>query len=361
MISVRHLTKSFPTSNGRSIQALRDISCEIHEGEIVSIIGHSGCGKSTLLRALNLLDPPTAGEILVNGENILVKGYPAHQLRQRMGMVFQHFNLFNHLTVLENVTLAPMKLRGLDRTQAEQEGIEFLRKVGLAEKAQAMPSALSGGQKQRAAIARTLAMRPNIILFDEPTSALDPTMVGEVQGVIRLLAQEKMTMLIVTHEMRFARDISSRILFMHDGIIYEEGTPEQIFSHPQRPATQAFVRRIRSLTFDITNNDFDFYDMTTQIKQFCIRYSMPEKMDPITHVVEEMLVLMRKYDSPIHIEVTYSELNQTSTIVIIHKGETLSPLEREDTDELAVMIIHGMSNDIHTEQTPEGIKLTFAM
>ena len=348
MISIRHLYKSFHTPDGKKIHVLRDLSCEIHDGETVAIIGPSGTGKSTLLRALNMLEPPTSGEIIVDGEDITRKDYPVYQLRQKMGMVFQNFNLFKHLSVLDNVTLAPMKLRGLSREQAEQEGMEFLRKVELAEKAKAMPSELSGGQKQRAAIARTLAMHPEIILFDEPTSSLDPTMVGEVQGVIRQLAQEKMTMLIVTHKMRFAHDISDRVLFMYDGSIYEEGTPDQIFFHPKKP-------------FYITSSDFDFYDMTSQINQFCIRYSMPEKMDSITHVVEEMLILMRKYGKPIHIDVTYSEMDYTSTIVVIHQGETLSPLEREDADELAVMIIRGMSNDIQTEQTPEGVKLTFKM
>ena len=359
MISVRHLYKSFPSPYGKEISVLRDLNCEVHDGETVAIIGPSGTGKSTLLRTLNMLDPPTSGEILVDGENITGKDYPVHQLRQKMGMVFQSHNLFNHLNILGNVTLAPMKLRGLSREQAEQEGMEFLRKVELAEKAKAMPSELSGGQKQRAAIARTLAMRPKIILFDEPTSSLDPTMVGEVQGVIRTLAQEKMTMVIVTHKMRFAHDISDRVLFMYDGCIYEDGTPEQIFFHPQRPATQTFVQRIRTLTFEITSSDFDFYDMTSQIKQFCIRYSMPEKMDSIIHVVEEMLVLMRNYERPIHIEVTYSELNYTSTVVIVYHGESLSPLECEDADELAVMIIRGICSDIQTEQTPKGVKLTF--
>lgn len=361
MISIRHLYKSFFTPAGKEVHVLRDICCEINDGDTVAIIGPSGTGKSTLLRSLNMLESPTSGEIVVDGENIMGKDYPVYQLRQKMGMVFQNFNLFKHLSVLDNVTLAPMKLRGLSREQAEQEGMEFLRKVGLAEKAQAMPSELSGGQMQRAAIARTLAMKPEIILFDEPTSSLDPTMVGEVQSVIRQLALEKMTMIITTHQMRFAHDISDRILFMYNGSIYEDGTPDQIFFHPRKPITQAFVNRIRTLTFDITSSDFDFYDMTSQINQFCIRYSMPEKMDSITHVVEEMLIIMQKYGKPIHIEVTYSEMDYTSTIVILHYGETISPLEREDADELAVMIIRGMSNDIQTEQTPDGVKLTFKM
>jgi ABC-type polar amino acid transport system ATPase subunit len=361
MITINHLSKTYTNTNGTPLQVLRDVNCQINKGEVISIIGPSGTGKSTLLRAINLLDPPTGGEIIVDDENILTRGYPVEKLRQKMGMVFQSFNLFEHLTVLENVTLAPIKLRGLSREQAEKEAIDYLRKVGMAEKRDAMPSQLSGGQKQRVAIARTLAMRPSTILFDEPTSSLDPTMVGEVQGVIRTLAIDKMTMLIVTHEMKFARDVSTRVFFMDEGVILEEGTPEQIFNHPQLPATRTFVHRIRSLVFDIASRDFDFYDMTSQIKQFCIRHSIPEKMNPITHVVEEMLNLLAQYNKPVHIEVNYSELDYSSSVVILHKGETLSPLERPDSDELAVMIIRGMSKDIQTEPTPEGIKLTFQM
>ena len=361
MITINHLSKTYTNTDGTPLQVLRDVNCQINKGEVISIIGPSGTGKSTLLRAINLLDPPTGGEIIVDDENILTRGYPVEKLRQKMGMVFQSFNLFEHLTVLENVTLAPIKLRGLSREQAEKEAIDYLRKVGMAEKRDAMPSQLSGGQKQRVAIARTLAMKPDIILFDEPTTSLDPTMVGEVQGVIRALAHEKMTMVIVTHEMKFARDVSTRILFMYGGVIHEDGTPEQIFGNPQKPETKAFVHRIRSLVFDIRSLDFDFYDMTSKIKQFCIRYSMPEKMDPITHVVEEMLMLLSKYKKPVHIEVNYSELDYSSSISIVHEGETISPFDREDADELAVMIIRGMSKDIQTEPTPEGIKLTFQM
>ncbi len=361
MITVQHLTKTFVSSDGKQLQVLKDVNCHIDKGEVISIIGPSGTGKSTFLRTLNLLEFPTSGEIIVNGKNILSKNYPLNKLREKMGMVFQSFNLFEHLSVLDNVTLAPMKLHGLSRLQAEKEGIEYLRKVGLAEKLSAMPSQLSGGQKQRVAIARTLAMHPDIILFDEPTSALDPTMVGEVQGVIQSLAQEKMTMLIVTHEMKFAREVSSRIFFMYNGGIYEDGTPEQIFGNPQKTETRNFVHLIRKLIFDIENKDFDFYDMTSQIKQFCIRYAMPERMNPITHVVEEMLMLLSKYENPIHIEITYSELDYSSMIVFVHKGETISPLERNDADELSVLIIRGMSKEIQTQQTADGVQLTFFM
>lgn len=359
MIILQHIAKDYPNPNGGKTPVLRDVNCQIDKGEIVSIIGPSGSGKSTLLRCLNLLVPPTSGQIIVDGEDITRKGYPLHLLRQKMGMVFQNFNLFDHLNILDNITLAPIKLQGLDRQQAEEEGLEQLRKVGLVEKAHAMPSSLSGGQKQRAAIARCLAMKPDIILFDEPTSSLDPTMVGEVQGVIRTLAQEKMTMIIVTHEMKFARDISTRILFIYDGIIQEDGTPEQIFNHPQKPVTRDFVQRIRSLVFDIESRNFDFYDMMSQIRQFCIRYGIPEQMNTITHIVEEMLLLLSAYKSPVHIEVNHSELNGNSSVVILHCGERVSPFDRPDADELAVMIIQGMSKEIETEQTEKGIKLTF--
>ena len=246
MIQVNHLSKSYTQPNGEVIQVLKDVNCHIKKGEVISIIGPSGTGKSTFLRALNLLDPPTDGEILVEGEDILRKKYPLNKLRQRMGMVFQNFNLFEHLSILENVTLAPIKLLGLSKEDAQKEAMQMLRKVGMAEKADAMPKNLSGGQKQRVAIARCLAMHPDIILFDEPTSALDPTLVGEVLSVIRQLAKEGMTMLIVTHEMKFAYDVSTRIFFMNEGVIYEEGTPQQIFENPQREATRAFTNRIRT-------------------------------------------------------------------------------------------------------------------
>lgn len=361
MISVRHLAKSFPSADDHRVEVLRDINFDIQSGEVVAVIGPSGTGKSTLLRMLNRLETPTSGEIRVNGENILSKDYPVHRLRQRMGMVFQSFNLFNHLCVLDNVMLAPMKLLGLTREQAEHEAVEMLRKVGLAEKSHAMPASLSGGQQQRAAIARTLAMHPDIVLFDEPTSALDPTMVGEVQGVIRNLSQEKMTMIVVTHKMSFARDISSRVLFLYDGVVLEDGTPDQIFTNPQRKETRDFVHRIRKLTFEITDGDFDFYDMSSRIKQFCISCSMPEKMDAVTHVVEEILVIMQQFSKSIHIDVNHSDLDRTSSVVALHRGETLSPLDREGADELAAMIVRGMSKSIRTELTPEGVQLTIEM
>ena len=220
MIRVEHLSKSFG-----QVDVLRGINAEIRKGEVVSIIGPSGAGKSTFLRCLNLLDHPTSGSIWIDGVDVLARKANVPKVRQKMNMVFQSFNLFAHLSVLENLTLAPIRLRGMDRRVAGEKARDLLRLVGLAEKAERFPDELSGGQKQRVAIARCLAMEPEIVLFDEPTSALDPTMVSEVLAVIRRLAKDGMTMAIVTHEMDFARDVSNRVFYMDEGVIYEEGTP----------------------------------------------------------------------------------------------------------------------------------------
>ncbi len=206
MITVSHLCKQFVQPDGRSIAAIDDVSFHVERGEVVGIIGPSGAGKSVLLRTLNLLEPPTSGSITIDGEEILAKSYEHNRLHRRMGMVFQSLNLFGHLSVLDNVTLAPIKVLGMNREEAEQLGMEMLRKVAMAERADSMTQHLSGGQKQRVAIARCLAMKPEIVLLDEPTSSLDPTMVGEVQGVIRQLAQEKLTMVIVTHEVQHRKE-----------------------------------------------------------------------------------------------------------------------------------------------------------
>lgn len=361
MITVSHLTKDYPHPDGTANHVLDDISFHIDAGEVVSIIGPSGAGKSTLLRSLCLLERPTSGQILIQGEDILAPTYPQQRLRRQMGFVFQQFNLFPHLTVLGNITLPLTKVLGLSDSEARERALETLNHFALAEKADERPNNLSGGQQQRAAIARTLAMGSRILLLDEPTSALDPTMVGEVQGVLRLLAKDGLTMLIVTHRMRLARDIASRTFFLHKGHLLEDDTPDKIFKHPQHPETQTFVQQIHTLRFDIASRRFDFYDMMSQIRQFCLRYALPEKMDPITHIVEEMLLLLDHYNSPVHIEVNHSELSGASSVVILHQGESLSPLERPEADELAVMIVRGMSSNIDTEQTPEGVRLTFAV
>ena len=240
-IKVEKLRKCFG-----DLEVLRDISTEIHEGEVVVILGPSGSGKSTFLRCLNKLETATAGSIVVDGVDISDKKVNMNKVRENIGMVFQHFNLFNNMDVLHNLMLAPMELKKADKKEAKERAMAMLKRVGLAEKADAYPAQLSGGQKQRVAIARALAMEPEILLFDEPTSALDPEMVGEVLEVMRGLADEGMTMLVVTHEMAFARDVSNHVVYMADGIICEEGTPADIFENPQNARTKDFLARFRA-------------------------------------------------------------------------------------------------------------------
>ena len=239
MIEVKNLHKSF---NGNEV--LKGINENIEEGEVVVVIGPSGSGKSTFLRCLNLLEKPDSGEIWVDNQQINVSGVNKNQVRQKMGMVFQHFNLFPHLTVKKNITLAPVKLKKFTKDEADKKANELLKIVGLEEKANAFPKSLSGGQQQRIAIARALAMEPEIMLFDEPTSALDPEMVGEVLEVMKNLAKSGMTMVVVTHEMGFAREVASRILFMDEGQILERGTPEEIFENPKNDRTKEFLSKV---------------------------------------------------------------------------------------------------------------------
>ena len=329
MISIKHLSKTFHDSDGTSLMVLKDVNCEITQGEVISIIGPSGTGKSTLLRAINMLEPPTGGQIWVDGENITAKGYPLHMLRRKMGMVFQNFNLFEHMTVLDNITYAPITLLKVPQEQAVAEALELLRKVGMAQKADVYPSSLSGGQKQRVAIARSLAMHPEVILFDEPTSALDPTMVGAVLSVIRALAKEGLTMLIVTHEMRFARDVSTRIFFMNEGVIYEDGSPEQIFEHPVRSATKAFVNRIQKLVYEIDSDEFDYLQIHTGLNRFCLKYNLPEKAEPAYALINEMLFEHLRSVRPLTLRFTYAELSGETALDFMVEGTSESPLSRE--------------------------------
>ena len=239
MVDVKDLHKKFG-----EMEVLRGITEHIDKGEKVVIIGPSGSGKSTFLRCLNLLETPTSGEIVFDGVPITDPKTDINRMRQKMGMVFQHFNLFNNLNILDNMTLAPVKLKLMDKAEAQDTAMQLLHRVGLEEKAAAYPSQLSGGQKQRIAIVRALAMKPKMMLFDEPTSALDPEMVGEVLAVMKELAEDGMTMAVVTHEMGFAREVANRVLFMDDGVIQESGTPEEIFGNPQNPRTQSFLSKV---------------------------------------------------------------------------------------------------------------------
>ena len=239
MIDVKNLHKYFG-----SLEVLKGIDCHIDKGECVCVIGPSGSGKSTFLRCLNLVETPTKGDIVIDDMHLTEKDFDVDAMRKRVGMVFQHFNLFPHLTILENVTLAPIRHKMMTEEQAKEKAMELLNRVGVGDKADNYPAQLSGGQKQRVAIARSLALSPEVMLFDEPTSALDPEMVGEVLEVMKQLAQEGMTMVVVTHEMGFAREVANRVFFMDGGGILEEGTPEQIFDHPQEERTKAFLSKV---------------------------------------------------------------------------------------------------------------------
>ena len=239
MISVEHLTENF-----EGLEVLKDISVQIHKGDVMCIIGPSGSGKSTFLRCLNLLEKPSSGRIVFAGDDLTDKRVDLNLHRQKMGMVFQQFNLFPHMSVLRNLTCAPMMLRNVPEAQAKAKAMELLERVGLADRADAYPRQLSGGQKQRVAIVRALCMEPDVMLFDEPTSALDPEMVGEVLDVMKELAKASMTMVVVTHEMGFAREVSNRVLFLDEGRIVEQGTPQEIFDHPQSERMQSFLKKV---------------------------------------------------------------------------------------------------------------------
>ena len=331
---------------------LRDITVDIHRGEVISIIGPSGTGKSTFLRCLNLLEQPTGGSIVVDGEDILVKGYPVNRLRQKMGMVFQSFNLFEHKTVLENVIFAPCQLRHVPEEEARKEGLALLRKVGLAEKADVYPSSLSGGQKQRVAIARALAMKPDVILFDEPTSALDPTMVGEVLSVIRQLAKEGMTMLIVTHEMKFAHDVSTRIFFMYDGYIHEDGTPQQIFEQPVHSATKSFIQHIRKEVFEIDGPDFDLLGMHSAINAFCYKYGIAGKQEQALQLCDKMLGEVMAGYRPITVRITHSEQSGVSALDFMVEKMSATPLSEDQRAELS-----GLCQGVVEEPTERGFRV----
>ena len=344
MIKVENLSKYFG-----NVAVLRDINAEIQRGEVISIIGPSGTGKSTFLRCLNLLEQPTGGRITVDDTDVLAPGADIAGIRRRMNMVFQSFNLFAHLTVLENLTLGPQRLRGMSAEQAKAKSLDLLRMVGLGEKAHQYADELSGGQKQRVAIARCLAMDPEVILFDEPTSALDPTMVGEVLAVIRRLAKEGMTMLIVTHEMDFARDVSNRVFYMDEGVIYEEGPPAQIFGNAQRAKTRAFIHRIKTVDATIGSADFDFYALNGEIELFCDKHFVPRaRRDDLLALVEEVSQLYMTLPGalPLAVAVEYAEKDAQLHFIVRPAAMQEDPLTHPAADELAVLLIRNLCTAI---------------
>lgn len=346
MITVSHLRKEYAAAT-----PLTDVNAEIEKGEVISVIGPSGTGKSTLLRAINMLDPPTSGQIFIDGEEITAKGCRLDLVRRKMGMVFQSFNLFDHMNVLENITYGPMKLLGLSKEDAEARAMELLKTVSLPDKAYAYPDELSGGQKQRIAIARTLAMEPEIILFDEPTSALDPTMVGEVLAVIRMLAQKGMTMMIVTHEMKFARDVSTRVFYMDQGVIYEEGTPEQIFDHPEKELTRRFIRRLKVLEKEIESSSFDFLGFNSEIEAFGRKNFLDQKsIYAIEAIFEELCIgtLLPKIPK-LRFALEYSEQELEADITISYGGENFDPMD--DMDIISKKIVEHNCSDLRRSYT----------
>ena len=330
MIRIEHLRKEYPTA-----VPLKDVNVEICKGDVISVIGPSGTGKSTLIRCINMLERPTSGRIFVDGEEITAKGCDVARVRRKMGMVFQHFNLFPHMTVIENIMSAPVDLLGKNRQEAYDKGIELLRKVGLADKALNYPDVMSGGQKQRVAIARALAMEPEIILFDEPTSALDPTMIGEVQAVIRDLAKQGTTMIIVTHEMKFAREICNRVCYMDQGGVYEDGPPEQIFDNPQKERTRRFIRRLKVLEYSITSKDFDFIGFNTQIEEFGRKHRISQRtIYNIQSYIEEMCVQIvlpgMKDGFELLVTIEYSEEKDDADVVVRYGGAAFDPMQTDN-------------------------------
>ena len=348
MIKIEHLKKEYP-----NITPLKDICTEIHDGDVISVIGPSGTGKSTLLRCINRLETPTSGKIWMDGVELTDPRCDISKVRRKMGMVFQHFNLFGHKTVIENIMMAPMDLLGKSKQEAYNTGMQLLRTVGLAEKALNYPDELSGGQKQRIAIARTLAMDPEVILLDEPTSALDPTMVGEVQAVIRDLATSGKTMMIVTHEMNFARAISSRVFYMDEGIIYEEGTPDQVFNHPTQEKTRRFVRRLKVLELTIESRDYDFLGMAREISKYCIKSQItPALINRIQLAFEEIVnrQLIPVLKNPrIQAVVEYSEETERALWTIRYAGPQFDALK--PGDDLALSVLKGITDQMDYSRT----------
>ena len=351
MIKIEHLKKEYP-----NITPLQDVSAEIRDGDVISVIGPSGTGKSTLLRCINQLEKPTSGKVWLDGTEITDPKCDINKIRRKMGMVFQSFNLFGHMTVIENIMRPPMDLLGKPAQEAYDEGMRLLNTVGLADKALNYPDELSGGQKQRIAIARTLAMDPEIILLDEPTSALDPTMVGEVQAVIRELAKTGKTLMIVTHEMRFARAICNRIFYMDEGGIYEEGTPEEIFDHPKREKTRRFVRQLKVLALEIDSKAYDYADITRAIVLYCARNQIPPRLSARVQLVLEELVQQMRMPAAgfpkAEAVIEYSQKEEQAEMTVRYSGP-LQDLTKQG-DELSLAVLNSMVSGVRYEAEETG-------
>lgn len=351
MIKISHLRKEYENDT-----PLIDINATINKGDVISIIGHSGCGKSTLLRCINRLEKATEGEIIIDGENILSSDSDLIKMRQKIGMVFQNFNLFSHMTILENIMYAPVKTGKLTKEEAKEKALKLLKKVGMDGRENFFPDELSGGQQQRAAIARTLAMDPEIILFDEPTSALDPMRTSEVLNVIKDLAKQGMTMMIVTHEMEFAKEVSNRVFYLDQGIIYEEGTPEQILNNPQKERTQEFIRQQHIFRYKLTSSDYKLSEIVALLTDFGISNNIPSKVRyRLLSVFEEIgvLCIIPKLGNDFNLEllVEYSDKTGASNMQLKYAGEIFNPLA--DMDEISRSIIKSMATSVKYSKLSE--------
>lgn len=348
MIRLEHVKKVYP-----NVTPLSDVNAEINVGDVISVIGPSGTGKSTLLRCINMLERPDGGKIFFGDEEITSPKCNIYRVRQKMGMVFQQFNLFGNLTVIENIMLAHVKLKGESRQSAYENGMKLLQQVGLPEKYLNYPDELSGGQKQRIAIARALAMNPDVILLDEPTSALDPTMVGEVQAVIRELARSGKTMMIVTHEMNFARAICSRVFYLDDGGIYEEGTPSEIFTSPKREKTRRFIKHLHVAEFTVKDGAFDFPGAVSSVDTFCQKNMIGGKQAMKLHLVfEELMQVILSGVKNIHAVIEHSEESGEIMLDVKYDGAEMNPSEG---DEVSYSLVKAEASDIqYTAEEHDG-------
>lgn len=345
MIKIVNISKRFG-----NLKVLENVNTQIAKGECVGLIGPSGTGKSVFLRTIAMLEKPDSGEIFINDTEITKKGVDINKIREKMGMVYQGFHLFSHLNIIDNITLAPIKVKKHDRIVAEKKAMELLSMVGLSDKSENFPHELSGGQQQRIAIARCLAMEPEILLFDEPTSALDPTMTSEVLAIIRKLTTMGLTMIIVTHEMSFAKDVSNRIFFMDEGGIYEEGTPVDIFDNPKREKTKAFINKLKVFSFEIHSKGFDMVTMNVQIEIFCKKYNIDsKKVYHIQLLLEELLLEIFKhcYESSqpeLTYTIEYAEDSKEIVICLIYVADRFNPFENENKkDNLGMLLVNSIS------------------
>lgn len=349
MITIEHLKKEY---NNNVI--LDDINVEINDGDVIAIIGPSGSGKSTFLRMINLLERPTFGKIYIDKEEITAKDYKVENARQKISMVFQSFNLFNHLTAFDNLVMPQVDILKINKEEAEEKAHLLLKAVGMDKHSASYPSELSGGQKQRVAIARALVMNPSVILFDEPTSALDPHMVKEVQAVIEYLAKEKRTMIIVTHDMQFAKNISNRVFYIDQNTIYEDGTPDVIFNHPKRSRTKAFVKNLSVLKTNV-DDQFDNEEIQQKFESFIQSSKLNSHFAYCLRIVRDELIneLINKisFGKKIHILISYNSIEQWIDFEIKYSGKKVNVL---DLDNISAKLIRSFAKDIDYQEISRG-------